>query len=170
MPGIPSLEGGEIASPRERSTAQAANDLWEDTLDFARGRPLYTRDQVTVDPNLAGRWSDPNVVLEVTAPGEDRLYHINGWVENELPFSAWAYLVQQDTAKIWAAFLDKPGSPAKTAQVGLIPDLVIRVELAGQQLQLQVAEPKAVAGVMNGDTNGLVFDPNDTLTLSRQGG
>jgi hypothetical protein len=145
-----------------------ANDLWEDTLDFTRGRPLYTRDQVTVDPNLAGRWSDANVVLEVTTPGDDRLYHINGWVEGELPFSAWAYLVGQDGAQFWAAFLDKPDSSAKTTQIGLIPDLVIHVEQTGHQLQLQVAEPKVMAKAMNGDPNGLVFDQDETLILIRQ--
>ena len=144
-----------------------ANGLWEDGLDFVKGRPLYTRDQIVTDPNLAGRWSDPNVVLEVTGPGDNRLYHISGWVEGELPFSAWAYLVQQDGVQFWAAFLDKPASDAKSPQSDLIPDLMILVEQAGPRLQLQVVEHKAVVQFMEGDPSGLVSDGSDTLTLAR---
>jgi hypothetical protein len=146
-----------------------ANGLWEDMPNFVRGRPLYTRDQIVVDPDLAGRWSDPNVVLDVTAPGEDRLCHISGWVEDEVPLSVWAYLVQRDGVRLWAAFLDKPTFDTKNPQSDLIPDMLILVEQTGPQLRLQVAERKAMVRLMNRDPNEPVFDGSDVLTLTREG-
>ncbi len=145
-----------------------ANGLWEEMLDFAKARPLYTRDQVVADPNLAGRWTDPNVVLDISRPGDDRLYQINGWIEGQLPIAVWAYLVQRDGVQFWACFLDKPSPSAKTPQADLVPDMVIRVEQLGSQMQLSPVEPKQVARLMAGDQSEFSFDCSDTVILARQ--
>lgn len=144
------------------------NDLWKEGVDLERCKPLYSKDQVIIDPNLNGRWSDPNMILDVTQP-EGRLYRLNGCEKDSPVFSAWAYLVQRDGVRFWAAFFDKPPFNPKDPQSDLIPDTVILIEQRPSQLRLKVADLKDVVRFVEGDPNGLSFDGPDTLTLTRQG-
>ena len=108
------------------------------------------------------------MVLDVTQPGEDKLYHINGWAEGELPLAAWAYLAERDGVRFWAAFFDKPPFNPKNPQSDLTPDMVILVEQLGSQLQLTVVALKDMARFLDGDPDGLAFDGSDTITLTRR--
>jgi hypothetical protein len=145
-----------------------ANDLWKEGVNLERCRPLYSKDQVIVDPNLNGRWSDPNMVLDVTQP-EGRLYRLNGWEKDSPVLSAWAYLVQRDGIRFWSAFFDQPPFNPKDPQSDLTPDTVVLIEQMPLQLRLKVADLKDAVRYVEGDPNGLSFDGSDTLTLTRQG-
>jgi len=144
------------------------NDLWKEGVSLERCRPLYLRDQVVTDPNLVGRWSDPNMVLDVTQP-DDRLYRLNGCEKDSPVLTAWAYLVQRDGVRFWADFWDRPPFNPNDPQSALIPDTVLLIEQLPSQLRLKVLELKDMARFVDGDPNGLSFDGSDTVTLTRQG-
>jgi hypothetical protein len=144
-----------------------ANDLWKEGVDLERCRPLYSKDQVITEPNLIGRWSDPNMVLDVTQP-EGRLYRLNGWEKDSPVLTAWAYLVQRDDVRFWAAFYDKPPFNPKDPQSDLIPDIVILIEQFPSQLRLKPLELTKIGSQLEEDPNALLpLGDTDTMSLTR---
>ncbi|MBP8304505.1 MAG: hypothetical protein KBE04_10305 [Phycisphaerae bacterium] len=143
-----------------------ANDLWKEGISLERCTPLYTRDQVILDPNLNGRWSDPNVVLDIAQP-EARLYRLNAWAQDSVALGAWAYLVQGDRTRFLAVFSEKPPFNPKDPQSDLVPDMVLLVGRTGDQLRLKGVSLDDATRCATGDPNAPSLEDADTLTLTR---
>lgn len=143
-----------------------ANDLWKEELSLERCRPLYSREQVVVDANLNGRWSDPNVVLDIAQP-EGRLYRLSAWAPDNIALAAWAYLVPCDRTRLLAVFTDKPPFNPKDPESDLVPDSVLLVEHTPSHLRLKAVSLGDAFRFVAGDPNAPSLDGADTLTLTR---
>jgi len=135
-----------------------------DSSDLIRLEPLYSEENIVIDPNFVGQWKDEDGgILHSKRMGEtayELIYTGTDGTKHEI----FANFVRHHKELLMAAFFDKaeldPDQP-HSYLFHLIPDWFFRVDKMESELTLQKIDREKVAQILQNDTSSKQYQPVD---------
>ena len=142
-----------------------AETIFSDETSAIRLKPLYTEQDIIIDPNLVGQWkAEDGGVLRSNRTGQ-KTYELTYYDIDRTEREVYAQLIRHRDLLLMSVFADKAEidpNQKYSYEFHLIPDWFFRVEKTESGLILQKMDYEKVAEIFRKDSPASEYHPSDT--------
>jgi hypothetical protein len=145
--------------------AEHVNTIFTDASDAIRLKPLYTEQDIVIDPNFIGQWKAEDGSILNSKRIDEKTYELTYVGFDGTKNEVFANLLRHRNELFMAVFADKaeldPGQPYAYA-FHLIPDWFFRIEKTESELILQEIDYKEAFQILQNNNTSSAKPQTDT--------